>query len=166
MSRSRAQTFVEAIADGQKTALDSLKDHARTVSLPAMLHRNGLLQTVTFLEAKAEGCSGRNGARAPDLQTVTFLEAKAEAAVKKDPDKDKATAKTVTGPDGRKDRTLLDLLRFAVRSVVPDADLTAPALAKCRTETYLLYTEVALEAAAWIARLADARAELEKERGS
>lgn len=108
---TKAQNLVKAITANH--GLRKIKDHARTVSLPALLQRNGLLQTVIFLEGKRVG----------------------------EP----------------KDGVLLDLLSDALQAVMPDAPrLSRKALANIDTASYLLYSSIAIEAATWTQRLAQA----------
>jgi CRISPR type III-B/RAMP module-associated protein Cmr5 len=118
---SRFSTRAQRIVGYLENAPDLPKpDLPRLAKLAGLIQRNGLLQTVVFLEAKAN---------------------KAE------------------GEDAIQEKLLLKHLRGAVKSALNREEdrLQRSELAGCAPTEYLLLTEVALEAATWMARHAEAR---------
>ncbi len=103
--------------------------HARLARLSGMIQRNGLLQTVVFLEAKANKRQGK------------------DAGSDKEAEKDARLLKHLRGAV----RATLDV------HGTEGPQLKREDLAACSPTEYLLLSEVALEVATWMARHADAR---------
>lgn len=130
--KPRAQLIVRCLTGDESAAalLDSVKEHARVPNLPSMVQRHGLLQVATFLQAKGAPKKNRSAA-------VTDTE-------------------KVEQSQREKDEKLRKLLERAMQAVLPGVSLQPAALAKLDLSQSMFQNELALEAATWIARLADA----------